>query len=54
MFRDLGLAFGAAMIAIYVLLVAQMGSFTIPLVVMLAIPADDPRASCPASGCSTR
>jgi len=37
-FRDLGLAFGAAMIAIYVLLVAQMGSFTVPLVVMLAIP----------------
>ena len=37
-FRDLGLAFGAAMIAIYVLLVAQMGSFVIPLVVMLAIP----------------
>ena len=37
-FRDLGLAFGAAMIGIYVLLVAQMGSFVIPLVVMLAIP----------------
>ncbi|MCU0982455.1 MAG: efflux RND transporter permease subunit, partial [Pirellulaceae bacterium] len=37
-FRDLGLAFGAAMIAIYILLVAQMGSFTIPVVVMLAIP----------------
>ena len=37
-FRDLGLAFGAAMIAIYVLLVAQTGSFTVPLVVMLAIP----------------
>ena len=37
-FRDLGLAFGAAMIAIYILLVAQMGSFTIPIVVMLAIP----------------
>jgi multidrug efflux pump subunit AcrB len=37
-FRDLGLAFGAAMIAIYVLLVAQMGSFSVPLVVMLAIP----------------
>jgi multidrug efflux pump subunit AcrB len=37
-FRDLGLAFGAAMIGIYVLLVAQTGSFTIPLVVMLAIP----------------
>ena len=38
MFRDLGLAFGAAMIAIYVLLVAQTGSFAIPVVVMLAIP----------------
>jgi len=37
-FRDLGLAFAAAMVGIYVLLVAQMGSFTIPLVVMLAIP----------------
>jgi Cu/Ag efflux pump CusA len=37
-FRDLGLAFGAAMIAIYVLLVAQTGSFAVPLVVMLAIP----------------
>ena len=37
-FRDLGLAFGAAMIGIYVLLVAQMKSFTIPVVVMLAIP----------------
>jgi multidrug efflux pump subunit AcrB len=37
-FRDLGLAFGAAMVAIYILLVAQMRSFIIPLVVMLAIP----------------
>ncbi|MBS0204588.1 MAG: efflux RND transporter permease subunit [Planctomycetes bacterium] len=37
-FRDLGLAFAAAMIGIYILLVAQMGSFTVPLVVMLAIP----------------
>ena len=37
-FRDLGLAFGAAMIGIYVLLVAQTGSFVIPVVVMLAIP----------------
>src|SRR6185503_2256661 len=37
-FRDLGLAFGAAMVAIYILLVAQMKSFVIPLVVMLAIP----------------
>ena len=37
-FRDLGLAFRAAMVAIYILLVAQMGSFIVPVVVMLAIP----------------
>ncbi|MGE5609723.1 MAG: efflux RND transporter permease subunit, partial [Bacillota bacterium] len=37
-FRDLGLAFGAAMIAIYILLVAQTGSFAVPAIVMLAIP----------------
>lgn len=37
-FRDLGIAFAAAMVAIYILLVAQTGSFVIPLVVMLAIP----------------
>ncbi|MGC8639840.1 MAG: efflux RND transporter permease subunit [Isosphaeraceae bacterium] len=37
-FRDLGLAFGAAMLMIYVILVAQTTSFVVPLVVMLAIP----------------
>ena len=37
-FRDLGLAFGAALVAIYILLVAQTKSFAIPVVVMLAIP----------------
>ncbi len=37
-FRDLGLAFGAALVMIYVILVMQTGSFRIPLVVMLAIP----------------
>ncbi|HVP12402.1 MAG TPA: efflux RND transporter permease subunit, partial [Phycisphaerae bacterium] len=37
-FRDLGLAFAVALIAIYILLVSQTGSFVIPLVVMLAIP----------------
>ncbi len=37
-FRDLGIAFGVALVAIYILLVAQTGSFTIPAVVMLAIP----------------
>lgn len=37
-FRDLGLAFAAALIGIYIILVAQTGSFAIPVVVMLAIP----------------
>ncbi|CAG0988364.1 Toluene efflux pump membrane transporter TtgB [Phycisphaerales bacterium] len=37
-FRDLGLAFAAALVMIYVILVAQTGSFVIPGVVMLAIP----------------
>jgi len=37
-FRDLGLAFAAALVAIYILLVGQTGSFVIPVVVMLAIP----------------
>jgi multidrug efflux pump subunit AcrB len=37
-FRDLGLAFGAAMLMIYVILVAQTRSFLIPVIVMLAIP----------------
>ncbi len=37
-FRDLGLAFGAALIMIYVLLVAQTQSLVLPLVIMIAIP----------------
>jgi len=37
-FRDLGLAFAAALIMIYVLLVAQTGSLRMPLVMMVAIP----------------
>ncbi len=37
-FRDLGLAFAAALVGIYILLVNQTGSFTLPLIVMLAIP----------------
>jgi multidrug efflux pump subunit AcrB len=37
-FRDLGLAFGAALLMIYIILVAQTKSFLIPIVVMLAIP----------------
>jgi len=37
-FRDLGLAFAAAMVGIYILLVSQTGSFALPIVVMLAIP----------------
>ncbi|MBN2560277.1 MAG: efflux RND transporter permease subunit [Phycisphaerae bacterium] len=37
-FRDLGLAFAAALVGIYILLVGQTRSFVIPVVVMLAIP----------------
>lgn len=37
-FRDLGIAFGAALFGIYLLLVIQMRSFTMPLLVLSAIP----------------
>lgn len=37
-FRDLGIAFAAALLAIYILLVYETRSYTMPLVVMLAIP----------------
>jgi multidrug efflux pump subunit AcrB len=37
-FRDLGLAFGAALLMIYVLLVGQTGSLSLPLIIMVAIP----------------
>ncbi len=37
-FRDLGIAFGAALLGIYVLLVYQTGSYLIPVVIMLSIP----------------
>ncbi|MRR57486.1 MAG: efflux RND transporter permease subunit [Deltaproteobacteria bacterium] len=37
-FRDLGIAFGAVMVLIYVLVVAWFRSFTTPLVIMAPIP----------------
>jgi len=37
-FRDMGLAYAAALVGIYILLVAQTGSFLISLVLMLSIP----------------
>lgn len=37
-FRDLGIAFGAALLGIFVLLVYQTGSYAIPGVIMLSIP----------------
>jgi len=37
-FRDLGIAFGAALVGIYILLVIQTASFFLPLILMLAIP----------------
>ncbi|WP_147819669.1 efflux RND transporter permease subunit [Salidesulfovibrio onnuriiensis] len=37
-FRDLGLAFGAALLGIYILLIIQTGSYGMPLLIMSAIP----------------
>ena len=37
-FRDMGAAFGAAMLGIYVLVVAQFRSFKLPLVILTPIP----------------
>ena len=37
-FRDLGLAFAAALVGIFVILMFQTGSRTLPLLIMLAIP----------------
>ncbi|MEW6273403.1 MAG: efflux RND transporter permease subunit [Thermodesulfobacteriota bacterium] len=37
-FRDLGLAFAAALVGIFVLLVVETHSFSMPLIIMLAIP----------------
>jgi multidrug efflux pump subunit AcrB len=37
-FRDLGIAFGVALLGIYLLLIVQTGSYLIPLVIMSAIP----------------
>jgi multidrug efflux pump subunit AcrB len=37
-FRDLGLAFGAALFGIFVILMFQTGSRVLPIVIMLAIP----------------
>ncbi|SDK35505.1 Multidrug efflux pump subunit AcrB [Maridesulfovibrio ferrireducens] len=37
-FRDLGLAFAAALLGIYILLVVETGSFGMPLLIMSAIP----------------
>jgi hypothetical protein len=37
-FRDMGLAFGAALILIYILVVWEFGNFTLPAIVMAPIP----------------
>lgn len=37
-FRDMGAAFGVAILGIYLLVVAQFGSFRLPLVVLVPIP----------------
>ena len=37
-FRDMGLAFGVALIGIYILVVAQFGTFRVPLIILTPIP----------------
>jgi multidrug efflux pump subunit AcrB len=37
-FRDLGIAFGAAVLGIYILLIWETGSYAMPLMLMMAIP----------------
>ncbi|MBX6426581.1 MAG: efflux RND transporter permease subunit [Variibacter sp.] len=37
-FRDMGIAFAAAIVGIYLLVVAQFGSFRVPLVILTPIP----------------
>lgn len=37
-FRDLGIAFGAAMVLIFILLLIETGSYVLPLIIMGAIP----------------
>ena len=37
-FRDMGMAFGVALIAIYILVVAQFGTFRTPLVILTPVP----------------
>jgi multidrug efflux pump subunit AcrB len=49
-FRDMGIAFAAALTGIYILLIVQTGSFFMPLLIMMAIPSPL-SAPCPASGC---
>jgi multidrug efflux pump subunit AcrB len=37
-FRDLGIAFGAALLGIYAILIYQTGSYAMPLILMISIP----------------
>ena len=37
-FRDMGAAFGVAILGIYLLVVAQFGSFRLPLVILVPVP----------------
>jgi multidrug efflux pump subunit AcrB len=37
-FRDMGIAFAAALMGIYILMIVETGSFSMPLLIMMAIP----------------
>ena len=49
-FRDLGRAFGAVLILIYILVVGWFRSFVTPIMIMAAIPSRW-RAFCPRTDC---
>ena len=37
-FRDMGMAFGVALVGIYILVVAQFGTFRVPLIILTPVP----------------
>ena len=53
-FRDMGAAFGVALLGIYILVVAQFGSFKLPLAGPRPGTADHDRHRRSGTGCSTR
>ena len=47
----MGIAFAAAMVGIYILLIMETNSFLMPLLIMMAIPLNPDRRHAPAFTC---